>query len=337
MASREARGEGDAVHVPVLVEPILELLGGEASPLAPCAGETWVVDATLGAGGHAERILAAFPHVRLFGLDQDPEVLALATRRLAPFGERARLARGRFSDLGELLAAGSVQRPAAILADLGASSLQLDRPERGFSFLADGPLDMRMDPGRRRTAADIVNTWDAEDLADLFYHEGGETRSRRIARAIVEARRQVPFLRTGGLAEVVAAALGGRSARSGRSRGPGKLHPATRTFQALRRAVNEEGEELLALCAGAEELLRDGGILLTISFHSGEDGQMKRFFAEGARAGRWTQLTKKPIGPDPEERQANRRSRSAKLRAAARRRLVDEPRRGERSWKEERR
>ena len=166
-----------------------------------------------------------------------------------------------------------------MLFDLGVSSLQLDRKERGFSFQSDGPLDMRMDPSRDRTAADIVNGWDEGDLADLFYYEGGETRARARSRGpLAEGRRRAPYLRTGALAEAIASALGPVARAS-------KIHPATRVFQALRRAVNEEGEELIAGLAAAERLLAPGGTLVVVGFHSGEDREVKRFFAEGSREG----------------------------------------------------
>ena len=306
VASMQGALEGaGSEHVPVLVDPVVEHLrpAFEARPEGP------IVDATLGLGGHASALLDAFPRARLVGVDQDPDALALAGGALARHGGRARAVRGRASELPRIAAELDLAPAAAVLLDLGASSLQLDRAERGFSFQQDGPLDMRMDPSRERTAADIVNRWDEQDLADLFFHEGGETRARPIARAIVAARRQAPFLRTLGLADVVARAVG----RSG-----GKIHPATRTFQALRRAVNEEAEELRAGLEGAERLLGEGGRIAVISFHSGEDREVKRFLAEGAREGRWELVTRKPLEADDAERRANPRSRSARLRVAVR-------------------
>jgi 16S rRNA (cytosine1402-N4)-methyltransferase len=221
------------------------------------------------------------------------------------------------SELAHLMRDAGIGRPRAMLFDLGVSSLQLDRAERGFSFAADGPLDMRMDPERERTAADIVNAWDEADLADLFFYEGGETRSRAVARAIVESRRRAPFLRTAALADQIAGALGSRSPRAG------KVHPATRCFQALRRAVNEEGDELLAGLDAAEEWLEDGGRLVVISFHSGEDRSVKHFLGAGARRGRWKPVTKKPLAPSREEGARNRRARSARLRAGERLRAAE--------------
>lgn len=302
---RGALEAGGPEHVPVLVREVVEHL----RPALELRPEGPILDGTLGLAGHASALLEAFPRARLVGVDQDPEALALAAATLAPFGDRARVVRGRASELARLAAELGLEATAAVLLDLGVSSLQLDRAERGFSFQHDGPLDMRMDPTRERSAADIVNRWDEQDLADLLYHEGGETRARVIARAIVASRRQAPFLRTLGLAEVVARAVG----RSG-----GKIHPATRTFQALRRAVNEEGEELRAGLEAAEALLAEGGRIAVISFHSGEDREVKRFLAEGAREGRWKIVTKKPLEAGDAERRTNPRSRSARLRVAVR-------------------
>ena len=303
---RRSRPEAhsERVHVPVLAAAIVDVFAG----LAADPNDAWIVDATEGAGGHTELLLDAQPGIRVLGIDQDPEILAHARKRLARFGERVRLVHGRASQLDRVLEAEELPAPVGVLLDLGASSLQLDSAERGFSFQADGPLDMRMDPTRDRTAADIVNGWDEGDLADLFFHEGGERDSRRIARAIVQARRNVPFRRTAALADLCERELG----RSGR------LHPGTRVFQALRRAVNEEGEELERALALAEDGLVDEGRLAVISFHSGEDRQVKRFLADGASAGCWETIGKKPIKANHAETRANARARSAVLRAAIR-------------------
>ncbi|MEC8496288.1 MAG: 16S rRNA (cytosine(1402)-N(4))-methyltransferase RsmH [Planctomycetota bacterium] len=302
------------VHVPVLAEEVARLLGGRRSADSVSG---LLVDVTLGAGGHSALLLERFPRLRLLGTDQDPEILSVARERLEPFQDRVRIEHARMSELTQVLA-DLDEQPAALLMDLGASSLQLDRPERGFSFAWDGPLDMRMDPRRSRTAADIVNTWDEGDLADLFFHEGGERGARKVARALVEARRRAPFRRTRGLSEAVAIALG-KPIRSGGD-GPrrGSIHPATRVFQALRRAVNEEADELESGLAAAREHLAPDGQLLAISFHSGEDGVVKRFLAEGARAGEWVLETRRPVEAGPEEVRRNPRSRSAKLRVARR-------------------
>lgn len=269
----------------------------------------WAVDATCGAGGHSELLLDACPHLRLLCTDQDPEALSIARRRLARFGDRLRLRRTRLSGLCRVIRKERIGRISAMLLDLGVCSLHLDRPQRGFSFLEDGPLDMRMDPDRERTAANVVNGWDESDLADLFYYEGDETRARKIAHAIVELRRRAPFLRTGALADAIALAVGTTG---------GKTHPATKCFQAIRRAVNEEGDELLAGLETAEHWLEDGGSLVVISFHSGEDRVVKRHFQNGACEGRWELLTRKPLTASREEQRANRRSRSARLRGAIR-------------------
>ena len=294
-------------HTPVLVAEVLEAFAAGAEPSEL---EGWIVDGTVGAGGHTRALLEAFPRLRILGVDRDPEALALAREHLRDFGERVILIEGRLSRLEETLARAGVTRPAGLLMDLGVSSMQLDRPERGFSLMADGALDMRMGADQRRTAADIVNRWDEEDLADLFFHEGGERRSRRVARAIVEARRRAPFLRTLALADTIERALGGR--------GNARVHVATKCFQALRRAVNQEGEELRRALIVAEAELIPGARLVVLTFHSGEDGEVKRFLARGRREGRWRLWNKKPLEPTQAEVRANPRSRSARLRAAIR-------------------
>lgn len=307
------------VHIPVLAQEVMRLLGGRRDNDSLCG---LLVDATLGAGGHSALLLERFPRLSLLGVDQDPEILSIARERLEPFQGRVRTEHARMSELGGLLA--EVDEPVVgVLMDLGASSLQLDRPERGFSFSWDGPLDMRMDPRRERDAASIVNQWDEGDLADLFFHEGGERGARKVARAIVEARRRVPFKRTRALSELVAISLGRpirSQAPSPRPQRPGKtaIHPATRVFQALRRAVNEEAEELEAGLEAARAHLAPEGRLLAISFHSGEDGVVKRFLAAGARAGDWDLTTRRPVEGTPEEVRSNPRARSAKLRVGER-------------------
>jgi 16S rRNA (cytosine1402-N4)-methyltransferase len=298
-----AAEEPARVHVPVLVSEVVAAFRGRANDL-----DGWILDGTVGAGGHAHALLEAFPRARLLGVDQDPDILVHARRALAPHAQRVRLMHGRISRLFSLATAIGADPVVGVLYDLGASSLHFDRAERGFSFSADGPLDMRMDPTRTRTAADIVNDWDESDLADLFYYEGGERASRKIARALVSARRRAPFLRTLALADTVAGVLGAR----------GKIHPATRVFQALRRAVNEEGDELARGLAIAERLLCDGGRLVVLTFHSGEDGVVKRFLSERARDGAWLPDHKKPLGPGASERRSNPRARSAFLRSAVR-------------------
>ncbi len=305
---------GPRVHVPVLLGEVLEGLRGEhaADELSG-----WIVDGTVGAGGHARALLERFPGVSLFGVDQDPEVLAHARAELAEFGPRARFCSARVSQLYPRLVEAEIGPVIGFLLDLGANSLHFDRPARGFSLQADGPLDMRMDPTRTRTAADIVNRWDEEDLADLFFYEGDERNSRAIAHAIVESRARAPFTRTVPLAELIAECQGG---------GRGRIHPATRCFQALRRAVNEEGEELRHGLRVAERVLVDGGRLAVITFHSLEDGFVRKVLQERAREGCWQLVTKKPRGPGAAERRANPRARSALLRCAVRARLPVVPR-----------
>jgi 16S rRNA (cytosine1402-N4)-methyltransferase len=295
-------------HIPVL---LAEVVVG----LAPRRAGQYV-DGTLGGAGHAAAILAASdPDGRLLGIDADPAAVAAARARLARFGDRATLTHGNFRDLGWLARQNGFERIDGLLLDLGVSSHQLDTPERGFSFAADAPLDMRLDPTTGETAADLVNELPEGQLADLIYRYGEERGSRRVARFIAEARRKRPIAATGELAELVARALGGRH---------GKLHPATRTFQALRIAVNRELESLEAALPQAVELLAPGGRIAVISFHSLEDRIVKLFFrAESGYGGqgptRIQIITKKPIEAAEAEARANPRSRSAKLRIAERR------------------
>jgi 16S rRNA (cytosine1402-N4)-methyltransferase len=302
------------VHVPVLLAEVLEGLRGPRD-----SGEItgWIVDGTVGAGGHARAVLEHFPLVRLFGVDQDPEVLAHAREALSDFGARVHLCQARISELHPRLCEAGATPVVGFLLDLGANSLHFDRPARGFSLQADGPLDMRMDPSRSRTAADIVNRWDEEDLADLFFYEGDERNSRAIAHAIVESRARAPFTRTVPLADLIARCQGGAR---------GRIHPATRCFQALRRAVNEEGEELRHGLFVAERALVEGGRLVVITFHSLEDGFVRKVLQERAREGSWRLATKKPLGPGAAERRANPRARSALLRCAVRVRPPAAPR-----------
>ena len=294
-------------HVPVLLS---EVVAG----LAPRSGGRYV-DGTLGGGGHALSMLAAStPDGRLLGIDADPAALAAAGTRLAIYAKRATLVHGNFRDLGRLAREHGFERIDGLLLDLGVSSHQLDTAERGFSFANDAPLDMRLDPTTGETAADLVNDTPEAELADLIYRYGEEHGSRRIARFIAEARRKQPIATTGELADLVARALGGRH---------GKIHPATRTFQALRIAVNRELESLELALPQAVELLEPGGRIAVISFHSLEDRIVKLFFrAEsgygGSEQNRLQIITKKPIEASPDEARTNPRSRSAKLRIAER-------------------
>jgi 16S rRNA (cytosine1402-N4)-methyltransferase len=257
-----------------------------------------VVDMTVGAGGHAGALLDAGVD-RVIGVDRDPSALDLARERLASYGERFRPVASRFSEVDEA-AVGA--RAGGVLYDLGVSSMQLDRAERGFGYRIDGPLDMRMG-NEGATAADLVNELPEEELANVIFEFGQERRSRRIARAIVRAR---PIGTTDALARVVAGALGRR---------PGGPHPARRTFQALRIAVNREIEELAASLPRAVDLLVPGGRVVVISYHSLEDGLVKRTFRADERL---IVLTKHPQIPSDEEIARNPRSRAAKLRAAER-------------------
>ena len=287
-----------ALHEPVLLAETLELL-------AVRPGGFWV-DGTVGAGGHAAEILRrSAPDGRLLATDRDAEALAAAAQTLAPFGERARLLQADYRELPALL-----EEPQdGILLDLGVSSLQLDRAERGFSLKSDGPLDMRMDQRGGITAADVVNRLPEAELADIIYRYGEERASRRIARRIVETRRRSPFRRTVELAEVVRGA-----ARRPRGRG---IDAATLTFQALRIHVNQELEGLGDVLASLARRLAPGGRLVVIAFHSLEDREVKQSFRSLAAAG-FRLLTRKPLRPGEEEVSRNPRARSARLRAIER-------------------
>ena len=266
------------------------------------AGRRTVVDMTVGSGGHAAALLEAGVS-RLVGVDRDPEALALARERLSVFGDRVRLVGALFSEVDEDVVGG---RADGVLFDLGVSSMQLDRPERGFGYRVDGPLDMRMGEGSGTaapSAADLVNGLPERDLADLIFRFGEEPRSRRIAAAIVRRR---PIRTTDQLTGIIVSAVGKR---------PGGPHPARRTFQALRIAVNRELEELTAALPPAAGLLGPGGRVVVISYHSLEDRIVKRAFRDDDRL---DVLTKKPLVASAAERARNPRARSAKLRAAER-------------------
>jgi 16S rRNA (cytosine1402-N4)-methyltransferase len=289
----------DAGHASVLLRETLELL--DVRP-----GGLWV-DGTVGLGGHAEAILrASSPDGRLVGTDRDGETLVRAQARLAGFGERARLVQSDFREIPRHLGG----EPAdGILLDLGVSSAQLDDPERGFSFQAEGPLDMRLDRAARTTAEDLVNGLPERELADVIYEYGEEPASRRIARAIVRERERERIRTTTRLADVVRRA-------AGRPRRPG-LHPATRTFQALRIRTNRELDGLAeALCALAA-CLKPRGRLAVIAFHSLEDRPVKQTFRALHGQG-YRELVRKPVRPSEEETRANPRARSARLRALER-------------------
>jgi len=289
-------------HVPVLLEESLRYLDVRRGGV--------YADATLGLGGHSAEIVKRLgPQGKLIAFDRDPEAMAKAQARLAAVADElgpempaVQYVSRPFSEIAEEIAPGTLD---GLLADFGVSSLQLDKAHRGFSFRAEGPLDMRMDPRSGLTAEQVVNQADEEELANLIYEFGEERRSRRIARAIVRAR---PITTTAELAKVVSVAAPSMKGD--------KIHPATRTFQALRIRVNDELQEIQSLLRSAGSLLKPGGRLVLISFHSLEDRLVKDALRDGAKAGRYELLTKKPVVAAEQEALRNPRSRSAKLRAA---------------------
>jgi 16S rRNA (cytosine1402-N4)-methyltransferase len=311
LAESEAAG-----HLPVLYE---ETLTG----LDPRPGGCYV-DGTAGRGGHAEGILRrSAPSGQLLALDADPAAVAAVCHRLAPFGARATVMQANFGAIGEVVRGHGWDQVDGILLDLGLSSPQLATAERGFSFAVAGPLDMRFDPAAPRTAADLVNSLGEEDLARLFFEYGEEPRARRMARAIVEARRRRRIDSTADLAQLAERAIGRR----------GKIHPATRVFQALRIAVNGELDVLAAALPQAVSLLRPGGRLAVIAFHSLEDRLVKRFMQQEmttcvcpstqpactcAHRPTLRAISKGAIMAGNDEVRHNRRARSARLRVAAR-------------------
>lgn len=293
-------------HTPVLLQPTLDAL-------RPADGEVFV-DCTVGGAGHTLGLLER-AHCRVIGLDRDPAALDAATRNTAAHADRFTAHRSSFGDLARALDTLGLDRVDGILADIGVSTHQLDTPERGFSFQRSGPIDMRMDPDAPLSAADIVNDWNESDIADVIYRYGEERKSRRVARAIVEGR---PWTDTVELAEAVAAAVGGRR---------GRIHPATRTFQGLRIAVNDELGQLHALLDASVHRLNPGGRLAIITFHSLEDRIVKRFLADQSGKNAPRDPWGNPIGPVhfevfkpvvPPVGDPNPRARSARLRSARR-------------------
>ncbi|NEP19449.1 MAG: 16S rRNA (cytosine(1402)-N(4))-methyltransferase RsmH [Leptolyngbya sp. SIO4C1] len=280
------------VHIPVLAEAVLAGLSLQPNGI--------YLDATVGGGGHSRLILEAMPSAQLVAIDQDQTALAAAQANLADFCDRVTFWQGNFASY-----APGAQRFDGILADLGVSSPQLDTPERGFSFRQTARLDMRMDQQQALTAAEIINHWDEKSLADLFFHAGEERLSRRIARRIVEQR---PFQTTTELAQTIAHSVPAKYRY-------GRIHPATRVFQALRIAVNRELEVLEQLLNQAPDWLKPGGRLAIISFHSLEDRRVKQAFRSCEQL---SIMTKKPVTAVPAEVQSNPRARSAKLRVAER-------------------
>ena len=305
-----------APHRPVLLEETLKFLAPERGGL--------FLDCTVGLGGHSEAILKSSSNTRVLGMDLDPAALAYSRQRLAPFGERFRAFQVNFRSLGTVLEQANERDPNGILVDLGVSSLQFDSPERGFSFRFDALLDMRMDPTTGPTAADLLQQLPESEIARIIFEYGEERHSRRIARRIVERREQgKPITTTAELADLVRLAAGGHKRN--------QIHPATRTFQALRIAVNNELEELGEFVESAVDLLIPGGRFVGISFHSLEDRILKRQLRKlsgycecppslpvcscGARKVVEI-LTRRPVTPGDRELAENPRARSAKLRAA---------------------
>jgi len=305
-----------APHLSVLMDEVVESFSA--------VNLEYFVDGTLGAGGHSAQILGQHPEIKRFmGVDQDPDALEIASERLAEWSGKAVFQKGNFSELKEHLVKNGMEKVDGILLDLGGSSMQFDRPERGFSLQKDGPLDMRMDPEEPLTAEEILNTWSEAELGRLFKRYGEEKRWRAAARAVVAAR---PLHRTLELVEALTSVLG-RPRR-------GKIHPATLVFQALRLAVNKEIERVESVIPQAIDCLRPGGRLAVISFHSLEDRIVKqqfRYLADDKESSRGiggvflskepvvNLITRKPIVPGEREIEHNPRSRSSKLRVVEKR------------------
>jgi 16S rRNA (cytosine1402-N4)-methyltransferase len=317
MMPKTADSTATGGHIPVLLQ---EVVGA----LSPKSGDV-MIDGTFGAGGYSRALLQA-ADCRVLAIDRDPSAIAAGAALLAQFGDRLELRQGNFSALDDIARGAGLEQADGIVLDIGVSSMQIDAAERGFSFLKDGPLDMRMS-GAGESAADVVNRVDAEELANIIYKYGEEPRSRAIARAIVKARAEAAIRTTLQLVSAVERA-------TGKYHGGMKTHPATRTFQALRIYVNRELDELEEGLEAAERMLRAGGRLAVVTFHSLEDRIVKRFLAE--RSGHmpgssrhvpdvnvkplptFELLFKGAVGPSERETAANPRARSAKLRAARR-------------------
>jgi 16S rRNA (cytosine1402-N4)-methyltransferase len=305
-------GHGQVGHVPVLLKEAIDFLAVQRGGI--------YIDATVGLGGHSLEIAKRLgAQGRLIGFDKDPKALEIAkavvsrtshvAREAAEGWPEIELIHGSFAELPHDARRKTHDGFDGILADLGVSSLQFGDPARGFSFQADGPLDMRMNPMSEPTAEQVVNQFDERELADLIYEFGEERRSRRIARAIVRSR---PILTTAQLAAVIS------TAARPMNQAERRIHPATRTFQALRIFVNRELDDLRKLLQAAPQLLKPGGRLVVISFHSLEDRIVKDAMREGAKLGQYRLLTKKPVTASEDEIDRNPRSRSAKMRAAER-------------------
>ncbi|HVE75683.1 MAG TPA: 16S rRNA (cytosine(1402)-N(4))-methyltransferase RsmH [Actinomycetota bacterium] len=315
----DSKGEDRGfAHIPVLVDEVVAHI--EQALRRPGL----VVDCTLGGGGHAEAVLTAFDQAHVLGIDRDQQALEAASRRLEGFGNRFRAARGNFAQMRSLIDEKDLGEVAGVVYDLGVSSPQLDFPERGFGYRSDAPLDMRMDRSGTHPAEDVVNNYSQTELKTIISSYGEERFAGRIASAIVRRRESAPLKSTKDLAEVVRGAIPAATRRTG-------PHPARRTFQAIRIEVNDELGSLERSLDEAVSMLRPGGRLACISYHSLEDRIVKRRFVAGAKGcvcppeipvcacGRGAELrivTKKPVTPSPEERAANLRSDSAKLRVA---------------------
>lgn len=294
-------------HIPVLTATLLDQLQVQPGQV--------VMDVTVGLGGHGAALLDQLgAQGRLIGIDRDDSNLHQARQRLSALPGRVDLHHNRFSEIESVLDSLGLTGVDAIVADLGVSTTQIDQADRGFSFLSDGPLDMRMDRNQKTTAEALVNRLPETELADLMFFNSQERFSRRIAKRICSVRRDGRIKTTQELVRIICDALGIRDPLSRAS----KIHPATKTFQALRMAVNEEMEELRSLLQLAPRRLNPGGKIAVISFHSVEDGTVKRDFRERKNAGIYRILTKKPLIADKSERMANPQSRSAKLRVAER-------------------
>lgn len=289
-------------HIPVMLEEIMQAL--QVGP-----GKIYL-DGTVGYGGHATAILQrSTPDGVLIGLDRDPEALAAAREELSPYGERCHLWHRNYRDFDDVLTTEKISGLDGLLLDLGVSSVQLTTGPRGFSIQSEGPLDMRMDPDTEPNAADIVNRWPEKELADLFYHLGEERFSRRYARAIVAARQKQAIRTTRQLADLIAAHCPRRSRH---------LHPATRIFQALRIAVNDELGALDEFLGKCPQYLKPSGRVAILSYHSLEDRRVKQAFRQAQREGLMDVVNKKPLTPSDTETKQNPRARSAKLRVAER-------------------
>jgi 16S rRNA (cytosine1402-N4)-methyltransferase len=321
-------GPEDFGHVPVLLQRCVELLTPALIRYCSDGSEAVLVDATIGAGGHAERFLTELPGLRLIGLDRDPSALDIASARLARFGDRVTLVHTRYDDIASALAEcgyAPVESVDGVLFDLGVSSMQLDRTERGFAYAQDAPLDMRMDPASPLTAADIVNTYDEAALADILHRYGEERFARRIAAQIVRQRARTPFTSTAELVALLYQAIPAPARRTGG-------HPAKRTFQALRIAVNDELDSLRNAIPAALDAITVAGRIVVLAYQSLEDRIVKRIFADAVASRtpvdlpvelpghgpRFRSLTHGAERADAAEIERNPRSTAVRLRAVQR-------------------